>query len=79
MAKYIVQVPFLDLQDKKKEYARGDVYPSPANKKVSPERLEELLSTKSPREGRPYLKKVEDDKPEEKKAEKKDGKKDAEK
>lgn len=42
---YTVLHDFKDLQDKNKIYRTGDTYPTPANKKVSEERLKELQST----------------------------------
>ncbi|MFD9629009.1 hypothetical protein [Peribacillus muralis] len=36
---------FKDLQDKNKLFFKGDRFPRPPNKKVEPERLEELLSS----------------------------------
>lgn len=41
---YRVVHDFKDLQDKNKVYRTGDNYPTPANKKVSDERLNTLLS-----------------------------------
>lgn len=53
--KYIVVEDFMDLKDRKKVYRKGDVYPSPANKKVSDERIKELTS-KDNQQGRPVIK-----------------------
>jgi hypothetical protein len=50
---------FTDLQDKNKEYNEGDIFPRPANKKVSEERIEELLSDKN-KQGRPVIKIIEE-------------------
>lgn len=50
---------FTDLQDKNKEYNEGDTFPRPANKKVSKERIEELLSDKN-KQGRPVIKIIEE-------------------
>lgn len=58
---YVVVSDFKDLQDKNKIYHEGDVYPKPANKKVSDERLKELMTKKSQRTGKPFIKKVEDE------------------
>ncbi|MBZ5203197.1 hypothetical protein HU147_18500 [Planomicrobium chinense] len=41
---YVVVHDFTDLQDKNKIYRTGDTYPSPANKKISEKRLNELAS-----------------------------------
>lgn len=41
---YTVLHDFKDLQDKNKIYRTGETYPTPANKKVSDERLKELQS-----------------------------------
>ncbi|WP_373738533.1 hypothetical protein [Jeotgalibaca porci] len=51
MATYIVVHAFKDLEDKKKLYQVGDVYPKPKNKKVSEERLK-ALSTKENKAGK---------------------------
>lgn len=59
--KYIVLSPFKDLEDKDKVYQPDEVYPRPANKKVSKERLEELKTKKSKKTGRPFIKEVEED------------------
>lgn len=42
---YRVLHDFKDLQDKNKIYRTGDTYPTPANKKISDERIKELMST----------------------------------
>lgn len=57
--KYIVVEDFKDLQDKNKVYAKGDTYPSPANKKISKERIQ-ALSSKDNKQGRPVIKEVEE-------------------
>ena len=44
---YRVTHDFKDLQDKNKIYRAGDAYPTPANKKISAERLEQLSSKKN--------------------------------
>lgn len=43
-ATYQVIHDFKDLQDKNKIYRAGETYPTPANKKVSDKRLDELMS-----------------------------------
>ena len=43
--KYVVIKDFTDLKDRGKIYRKGDVYPNPANKKVSKERIKELTSS----------------------------------
>lgn len=55
---YIVIHDFKDLQDKNKIYRAGDVYPSPANKKISEKRLNELKS-KNNKNGIQYIREVE--------------------
>lgn len=55
---YVVVHDFKDLQDKNKIYRAGDVYPSPANKKISDKRLNELKS-KSNRNGVQYIREAE--------------------
>lgn len=55
--KFEVIRAFKDLQDKNKEYAVGDAYPNPANKKVSDKRLKELSSTDN-RQNRVYIQEV---------------------
>ena len=52
MAKHIVIEKFEDRDGK--VYKAGEVYPRPANKKVSKKRLDELL-TDANREGRPFI------------------------
>lgn len=42
--KYEVIKDFTDLQDKNKVYIAKDSFPNPANKKISDERIQELLS-----------------------------------
>lgn len=59
--KYIVVSDFKDLQDKDKVYHAGEVYPKPANKKISDERIKELLNKKSKRTNQPFIKKAEDE------------------
>ena len=53
--KYIVVQDFKDLEDKNKVYSKGDVYPNPANKKIDPKRIDQLLSSKN-KQGRPVIK-----------------------
>ena len=53
-ASYVVVHDFKDLQDKNKIYRAGDVYPSPANKKISDKRIAEL-KTKSNKNGIQYI------------------------
>ncbi|UTH14911.1 hypothetical protein KFV11_08470 [Macrococcus equipercicus] len=55
--KYIVIRAFADAQDNKKEYKVNNIYPNPANKKVSEERIQELLSHPN---GKSYIKEVEE-------------------
>ncbi|GKU81200.1 hypothetical protein [Niallia sp. NCCP-28] len=52
--KYEVIQDFKDLQDNNKIYRKGDSFPHPTNKKIEPERLEELLSDKN-KQGRPVI------------------------
>lgn len=59
-SKYIVTQDFKDLEDGNKVYAKGDVYPSPANKKVDKKRIDQLLSSKN-KQGRPVIKEVKED------------------
>lgn len=56
MSKHTVIKRFRDLADKDKIYEVGDSYPSPANKKISKERLDEL-SGKGNKLGAPVIKK----------------------
>ncbi|EGQ3068541.1 hypothetical protein KEI82_002440 [Staphylococcus pseudintermedius] len=56
--KYIVLKKFLDLQDNNKVYEVGERFPKPANKKVSEERLNELLGSDN-RQGTPLIEKEE--------------------
>lgn len=62
--KYEAIEDFTDLQDKNKtnpkgkKYKKGDSFPSPANKKVEEERINELLSRDN-RQGKPVIKEVE--------------------
>lgn len=51
---YTVIHDFKDLQDKNKIYRAGDFYPSPANKKVSEKRINELKS-KNNKNGIQYI------------------------
>lgn len=53
--KYIVVQDFKDLEDGNKVYTKGDVYPSPANKKVDKKRIDQLLSSKN-KQGRAVIK-----------------------
>lgn len=55
--KYEAVVDFTDLEDGGKIYREGDAYPKPANKKVSEERLEALLSSDNKR-NEPVIKEV---------------------
>lgn len=57
MSKYEVIEDFTDLQDKNKVYFKGDTFPSPANKRVKKERIEELLNDKN-KQGKPLIKEV---------------------
>lgn len=61
MAKYIVIERFEDRDGK--QYKKGEVYPRPANKKVTKKRLEEL-TTKNNNVGRPFIKQEEEEKEE---------------
>lgn len=54
---YVVIHDFKDLQDKNKIYRAGDVYPSPANKKVNEKRLNELKS-KNNKNGVQYIREM---------------------
>lgn len=45
MSRYEVIVAFSDAKDRNKKYEVGDSYPHPANKKISQDRLKELLSS----------------------------------
>ena len=54
-SKYIVIEDFTDLKDRSKVYRKGDVYPNPANKKISKERINELTSSKN-KQGKPVIK-----------------------
>lgn len=56
--KYEVIRDFVDSQDKNKKYKVGDSYPQPANKKISGERLAELLSSDN-KLGQPVIREVE--------------------
>lgn len=47
MTKYEVLASFTDLKDNNKKYVKGNVYPSPVNKRVSKARIKELSSTKN--------------------------------
>ena len=53
--KYIVIEDFTDLKDRSKVYRKGDIYPNPANKKVSKERIKQLASSDN-KQGRPVIK-----------------------
>jgi len=53
--KYEVINDFKDLQDNDKIYLKGDRFPKPANKKVSEDRIQELLSDKN-KQGKPVIK-----------------------
>lgn len=64
-ATYRVIHDFKDLQDKNKIYRAGDSYPAPANKKVSDERLNQLLS-KNNRQGLAVIQEVSEAKEENK-------------
>lgn len=59
--KHVVVSQFKDLQDKNKVYEVEELYPKPANKKISAERLEELKTKKSKKTGKPFIKEVEED------------------
>lgn len=61
MSKHIVITRFRDLNDKDKVYEVDDVYPRPANKRISKGRLEELKTKKSKHSGKPFIKEVEED------------------
>ncbi|KAA1039118.1 hypothetical protein ERX35_007840 [Macrococcus equipercicus] len=55
--KYEVIRAFTDAQDNYKEYEINNIYPNPANKKVSEERIQELLSHPN---GKSYIKELEE-------------------
>lgn len=55
--KYEAIEDFRDLQDDGKVYFAGDRYPNPANKKISEERLNELLS-KDNKRNKPVIKEI---------------------
>lgn len=57
MKKYEVIHDFKDLQDKNKVYAKGDIFPNPANKKVKAERIKELSSAEN-KIGKPLIKEI---------------------
>lgn len=57
MTKYVVIKAFKDLQDKNKIYEVNDSYPSPANKKVSDERIAQLLGSKN-KQNNPVIREV---------------------
>lgn len=61
MAKYIVLERFEDRDGK--QYKADEVYPRPANKKVSKKRIEEL-TTNNNNVGRPFIKQEEEEKEE---------------
>lgn len=48
--KYEVVYDFLDKEDDGKHYVKGKPYPRPVNKKVSDERIQELLDKKAIKE-----------------------------
>ena len=48
---------FTDSKDKNKKYTVGDPYPTPANKKISEERLASLLSADN-KLGRPVIREI---------------------
>jgi hypothetical protein len=56
--KFVAVQDFKDLQDSGKVYHKGDSFPKPANKNVSEERLQELL-TASNNQKRSVIKEVE--------------------
>ncbi len=58
--KYVVVQDFKDLRDKNKIYNKGDRYPKPANKTISDERLEELLTDKN-KQGRPVIEELKEE------------------
>lgn len=62
MAKYIVLERFEDRDGK--QYKADEVYPRPANKKVSKKRIEELTTTNN-NVGRPFIRLEEEEKEEE--------------
>lgn len=47
--KFKVLHRFIDLQSKNRVYEEGDIFPRPANKKLSDERIEELTTSKNKR------------------------------
>ena len=55
--KYEALLAVKDRQDGGKEYKKGERYPQPSNKKVSEERLNELLSSEN-KLGKPVIKEV---------------------
>jgi hypothetical protein len=57
--KYEAIASFTDSQDKGKVYQKGDPYPNPANKKISVERIKQLLSDNN-RLGYAVIKEVKD-------------------
>ena len=58
MAKYIVLERFQDTDGK--QYKKDDVYPRPANKKISKKRIDELM-TNNNNVGRPFIKQEEEE------------------
>lgn len=56
--KFVAVQDFKDLQDNGKVYLKGDSFPKPANKNVSDERLQELLSAVN-NQNRSVIKEVE--------------------
>lgn len=47
--KFKVLHRFIDLQGKNRAYEEGDIFPKPANKKLTDERIEELTTNKNKR------------------------------
>lgn len=60
MKRFLAIQDFKDLDDKNKIYYKGDRYPKPANKVISDERLEELLTDKN-KQGRPVIEEVKEE------------------
>lgn len=58
--KFVAVQDFKDLQDNGKVYLKGDSFPKPANKSVSDERLQELLTAVN-NQNRSVIKEVEKD------------------
>ena len=63
MAKYIVIERFEDRDGK--QYKKDEVYPRPANKKITKKRLEELTNNNN-NVGRPFIRLEEEEKEEDK-------------